>query len=390
MKNASLLFVTAISLLLPRAAQSRALSSESTCPIQTGWISQDGAWESLKVPGSIGKHRLTIFIDTGAPVSMIDEKLLVQTIAREAEPETITAIGGDIVVHHVRGMVIAVAGSSIKFDTFESTNLSQLEQDGVHVDFIMGMDVLSKCAIEINADRNAVRIGDPSSGEAPSYSTTISYSETNHYPQIPIVIDKVRLWERLDTGSNASLVIDSNSWATLDRSHLRETTAMSTGLGGMFIEGLSILPAIALGRLEVRNVEVRIQPVVASATPDLAYRVLGLGLLRRFNTVIDLSHNVLRLSPRKTPVPPDIKSTSGVLATVDGDHLRIDHVMRNSPAAQIGLTDKDQICRIDGQVITSDYETSPLRKWSRDQAGRTVALTLCDGRQISLTLKDFY
>ncbi|KTT67081.1 hypothetical protein NS319_17360 [Sphingomonas sanguinis] len=108
------------------------------------------------------------------------------------------------------------------------------------------------------------------------------------------------------------------------------------------------------------------------------------------NTIIDLSNNVISFSPRKTPPPLPVKSTSGLMAVSLGDKLKIVHVMQDSPAASAGLVETDEICRIDGQRIGADYEASPMRTWSRGRPGRVIHLSLCDGREKQVVLREFY
>ena len=87
---------------------------------------------------------------------------------------------------------------------------------------------------------------------------------------------------------------------------------------------------------------------------------------------------------------PPVRSTSGLLLGLDGDHLRVIHVMRNSPAAETGWKAGDTICAIDDKPIPTDYPDNALSSWSVGTPGRTVALKLCDGATRKLTLRQFY
>jgi len=382
--SCALATVCGITISFPARAQDR-------CLLQTGSVFQSGAnLSSLILPGAVGGRPVSVSIDTGVPVSLIDSTLV--GTSTQSKKEIVSSYGGDVEINRVPVVEMQIAGKYFKLRNAGATYLANLKVSDLRIDVIIGRDILNDCSISLNADQNTLMIGDSPQRAPGSVKAPITFYGPMKKPAVAVRLPNTpQFLAEIDTGSQNSFLSDSNSLLALGWRPKAETTVVTLGLGGPVVEGLSFTPNLIVGGLSVPDVEVRTQLVALTPErPAVHIAVIGMALLDRFNTVIDLANGVLWLAPRSTAAPREQRSTSGVIALGQGDRLRILHIMRGSPAEEAGLTEQDQICRVDGEAIPADYENWPMRTWSRDKPGRVVHLALCDGRQIHLALKEFY
>jgi hypothetical protein len=373
-------------------AQADDASKDDACPLQTEWIPQtplDGPSPAIVIPASIGNTPIRAFVDTGMHRTVLTLELAKRAGFKLGKESRRKAIGGEVSIFELGTVDLTIAGTPLRLEAGAAMSFAAAlsEHPELQFELIVGRDILKRCATEIYADRNLVRIVTPSAPPADAISVPISFPRTGADPFVPVELGPaLESRANVDTGSQMQLTLDEALWSAMALQGIRETSAISAGFGGVIVERLAFLPQMSIGATRLEQVETRFNS--NRAYPGSG--TIGLGLLARFNSIIDMPGATLWLSPRQTPVATTIKSTSGVQVGQNDHSLKVLHVMLNSPAAAIGLKDGDRICKVDGQGIPDDYWRSPLRIWSRDKPGRVVALTLCDGREKRLTLQDFY
>ncbi len=366
------------------------ISAGQTCQLQTDWVPERlGQGGSIVFPASVGQVPATLIVDTGAPVTTIDIGLARRIGLKFHGGEKVRlGANGSLQTSDLAALDIVVAGKELRLESAEAADLSSINFNSETFDIILGRDILNNCAIEINADKNLARVGDRSLDVVGAKRIPLIRVGPSGFPALQIgLAPKTEILAGVDTGSQASLFVDDRAWSRVAKDSIRQTTVVTGSVTGFITEGLAFLSSVSIGPVQLRDVETRIQ---LDRTTDHQMALIGLGVLSRFNSVIDLRSRYIWLLSRETIAPISPRSTSGVLAVPDRDRLKVVHVMRNSPAEAAGLTDKDQICRIDDHTIPIDYFAQPISIWSRDKPGRVVRLTLCDGTQKQLTLRNFY
>jgi len=190
----------------------------------------------------------------------------------------------------------------------------------------------------------------------------------------------------IDTGDDSSVAITKGAWQKLG-APLRLTDIASMGLSGdMLLSDLGRVDGVRFGSKSFDKVPVMFEPEPLVLGDEAR---IGMKLLDRFNVFLDMGQRVMILSPRSVPPTPDPVTMSGIQGAWSDAGLQIVHVMKGSPAEALRLRAGDRICSIDGTKITAD-ERSPLRKWSLGPAGKVISLTMCDGRTLPITLREFY
>jgi hypothetical protein len=195
----------------------------------------------------------------------------------------------------------------------------------------------------------------------------------------------------LDTGDGSSLTVSREAWKTTRLPDVGMTSAYAVGLAGPVETDLAVLPAVKIGALTARNIEVRIEATRGYSTLTGTAGRIGTGFFQRYRVLLDPRARRMILSPGRTADQVPLKSTSGLLLSYEGKALRVVHVMKNSPAAATGWAAGERICAIDGAKLPDDYRSSKLGLWPADRPGRVVRLGLCGGGpERSLTLAKFY
>lgn len=260
------------------------------------------------------------------------------------------------------------------------------------VDMLIGHDLLDSYALDIDFDQQRFRL--LPSGRLPfqGASAPLSISKRLGVYVSTATIGGERLQPMIiDSGDGASVTVSQTSWqATRPAPETRTTTAIAFGLAGPLVSELAVMPALGLGQLTAHDVELRIEPSGGfSQSIGVAGRI-GTGLLQRYRVLLDPNAGRIVFGPATRSNAHAMRSTSGVLVSVEPDRLRVIHLMRGGPAAAAGWREGDLICNINGQPIPRGYASSPLAGWSIDTPGKVIALGMCDGSQRQLTLRQFY
>jgi len=189
----------------------------------------------------------------------------------------------------------------------------------------------------------------------------------------------------VDTGDGASVTLSRAAWAGADYRGAAISTTLGWGIGGPLVSEVAVVNGFTLGGAALPETELRIEGEGGySAAAGVAGRI-GTGLLLRYRVLLDPRAGRMVLQPGAMAAAPVLRSTSGLLLGAEGTHLRVLHVMRGSPAAESGWHEGETICAADGVPVAG----RPI-EWSAGAPGRTVALTLCDGSERMLTLRQFY
>lgn len=331
-------------------------------------------------------------LDTGVSTSVISRDFAASARLRVQPRGSANAIGGDVAIGWTATRSIAFGGLVRQGGGIAVTDLPATATGSDRpVDVLVGHDLVDAYALDI--DYAAMRFRLLPSGRLPFRGAgaplTVSPQQNVYITQI--TIDGRRLAPMVvDTGDGSSITLSHEAWSATPMPPMPMTTTIAYGLGGPQVTQLAILPAIAIGRLQAREVEVRIEPRGGFSQTIGAAGRIGSGLLQHFRVLLDPTAGHLVFAASESTDLSPLRSTSGILTRTERDRLRVLHVMRGSPAEASGWHSGDMICSIDGAGIASDYENSGIAGWSVAAPGRSVSLGLCDGGVRQLTLRQFY
>ena len=109
---------------------------------------------------------------------------------------------------------------------------------------------------------------------------------------------------------------------------------------------------------------------------------IGGEVLRRFRLILDYSRRRIILEPNKHLVEPIEGDMSGFELVAEGEGLKtltINEVLANSPAAEAGLQEEDELIAINGRPVT-EFSLEQIRQMLKRE-GKEYVLTLKRGSQ---------
>jgi hypothetical protein len=376
------LLAPVIALAGPQAGTTLAPDTEAR------WIDfQLTPYNQIRFPIELNGHASWAILDTGLSDTIVTSRFARTAGLAAARRQQALAIGGGVEV----GWADA---ASIRFGGLTRTHgrVGIADPAGgipFGADILVGADILSCCALDIDYDAGRFRI--LPSGRMPFVGSTAPLRRRNPngvYQSEVSVAGKLLKPIIIDTGDGGALTLSRTAWASTGYRSARITTTLGWGMGGSVITDTLVVPSLALAGLPPREAEVRIEGEGGFSASVGAAGRLGTGMLRRYRVLLDPRAARMILQPGKT-AGPFPRSTSGVLVEFTGTALRVVHVMRNSPAAAGGWKAGEQVCSADGIPVPEDAKDGAI-EWTIGAPGRTVRLKLCDGTERSLTLADFY
>ncbi len=356
------------------------------------WIElKPAAYPFLIVDAVLDGETLPALIDTGTSHTILD----LGVARRKAMPlrhlGSFDVFGKTVETQGTDFTSFEFGGLRQRGETIAVLDLSDLQaQLGTPFAIVVGADVLSTHALQVDWDQNRLRLL-PSGASALPAGTKVPLKMTPDGPFETRISINGREFDRtaIDTGADSDLIVRNAVLPRLAITPERMTDRVSQVIGRIQVEGLFRADIVQFAGLRFERVPTSTTETAVSGFPQFDVLV-GMGLLERFNFMIDAPAKRMVLSPRETSVPDRPSSTSGVIGNYTAEGLVLLHVMRGSPAANAGLKVNDRICKVDGQMVDATWQNGAQRAWSVGKPGRKVNLTHCDGRETTLTLKEFY
>ena len=337
-------------------------------------------------------RRLGAILDTGVSYSLLARTSPAVEPARVRPTGRAIAIGGPVAIGWLPTRRLAIGGLTRTGGGVSVADLPAVATGGaVAVDMLVGRDVIGGQALDIDYAGRRFRL--IPSGRLPfkGMVAPLSISAGRNVYESEIALDGRRLRPVVvDTGDGAAVTLSAPAWHAAGPTGLAETSAISFGLAGSMVSAMTVVPALSIGDLVARSVEVRIEPAGGFSESIGTAGRIGSGFLQNYRVLLDPGAGRMVLDAGPHADQPPLRSTSGLLVAIEPTRLTVLHVMRGGPAAAAGWQAGDAICAIDGAAIGPGYATGPLVAWSIGVPGRRVALTLCDGTVRTLALRRFY
>ncbi|MDV3459323.1 aspartyl protease family protein [Sphingomonas sp. HF-S4] len=378
-----------LALLAPVVALTQVVPGATLAPdTEARWIDfQRTAYNQLRFPIELDGHAAWAILDTGLSDTIVTSSFAEKAGLTAARRQRAIAIGGGVEVGWAQAKSIRLGGL-----TRTSARVGIADPKGgirFGADILVGADLLSCCALDIDYDAKRFRI--LQSGRMPFTGSTamLRHRERGVYQSDVSVAGKVLRPIIVDTGDGGSLTLSRAAWLSTGYRGGRVTTTLGWGMGGPVVTDTLVIPSLALAGMAPHEAELRIEGEGGFSASVGAAGRLGSGLLERYRVLLDPRAGRMVLQPGKTIAAKVPRSTSGLLIEFTGSALRVVHVMRGSPAAAGAWQAGDTICAADGIAVAEDVRDGTV-EWSVGPPGRTVMLKLCDGSERSLTLADFY
>lgn len=260
-------------------------------------------------------------------------------------------------------------------------------EGGPRIDLVIGRELFSRMIVEIDFQAGLIEFLDHKTNHSFTGVPVPLEEGPRGTPYIRVTVEGHPIQVAFDLGYNAALLLSPQFAAEVGLLVGKpSSTVASIGVEGLVISQVATLSAIQVGGVAIHNVPIEVPPSWNRAKPG----VIGLEILKRFRITTDYPHNRIWLEPNAALLNAPIdKDRSGIGAAPIAGGLSVIHIAEGSPAEHIGLMRGDMIVKIDGHDVDTNYIMTHPRMGARP-AGTTSRLTLADGRQLDLTLADYY
>lgn len=311
-----------------------------------------------------GSAPLWFLIDSGAEISVIKTSRA-KGLGLEFEDEGKTdAAGGSVEFRSVRNVTLSLPGAKILGPTVVAFPLETFELIlGRTVDGILGADLFNRFVVEIEYANRTVNLYDPRQYQYYGSGTEIPLSVKEDTPFVRMLLTQKCVGTiegifAIDTGSDSTIKVNS-PFAKTHKLVESTRTIESSGLGagGETRSLVGRVREIRLGNIVMKNPVAQYSQDEKGDLASSDYSgIIGGELLRRFRVIFDYSHSRIILEPNLYLSEPDEFDMSGIIfgfEAPDFKVLKIDKVMKNSPASRAGLSAGDIVESIDGKPASA-------------------------------------
>jgi predicted aspartyl protease len=321
-----------------------------------------------------------LMLDTGAEHSLLDREFAhrldlhpvayadLQTPYSSENTEVILVPHLDIQSVHGRGLRMMT-------DDLAATSRAL----GVHIDGVLGNDVIRKFTIKLDYSIGSVTFGRIS--VAP-HGVPIKLRRIGNQYFLHLNLDGIPLTFLLDTGTNFS-VLSSSGWSRLNQD--RKARSVIDGVRSSGTSAPSKLVCIrrmTIGRSSYENLPMRVQPPTSAgffSNPDVD-GLLGSDFLKQFVVSLDLGNDSLYLIPDPNfKADQDRFTTIGIQFAKDATgFFSVMAVWSPTPASQGRLKIGEQILSVNG-LSTIEMTQEDLSRQLHGEPGHKIQLVIGSG-----------
>lgn len=291
---------------------------------------------------------------------------------------------------------VRLGGAVLSKPVFYVMDLGDLARvEGTQSDGLVGFEMFRRFRVTVDYEKHVLTLADPARFQPPTGAQVVPFELADRIPIIQAKLDGMPVRLSVDTGSRASLTLNSPFVRQNDLvTHYNAATEAVTGwgVGGPERAHPTRAGTLLLGEAAVHDVAVDLftGQKGADADPNISGN-LGAGVLRRFTVSFDYDARKMYLVPNADFAKPDLYDRSGMWLLSDGDALKIVAVTPGGPADKAGLHEGDRIATLGGESI----DRRSLAEWRvrlRElPAGKHLTVKLAGGsapKNVDLVLAD--
>ena len=336
-----------------------------------------------------GSEPLWFGLDTGAGSTVVNTTAA-EALGLEMEGgRQSRGAGGLVSSSTVRGVRLDIGGARLEGLAVSAIALTSMENAmGHRMDGILGYEFFRRYVVELDYEGLLVSLYEPAGFEYAGRGESLPLSfALNH----PYVRAKVSMPGRepvegkfvLDTGSNLPLILID---PFVRKNGLAESLTKTLKVTGRGVGGEVAMPVGRTGRLQLGSYSLE-NPVTSFPQTgwfahDGAAGNIGGAILRRFKVTFDYSRSRMFIEPNRRFSEPFEFDMSGLQFVTESPSFKtvtILRVLSDSPAAEAGLRQGDEIVSIGGRPVT-EFKLAALREMLR-QPDRRYELQIRRGAQ---------
>lgn len=331
----------------------RASTSLTTVPFH---LSGSHIFINVRVNNSAPMH---FIFDTGASTTVINQRKAKKLKLSSDGFTPVRSKKGPSLVYYSRSNQLGMGALVLEKVRIVHLPLDHLEEVlEKNVDGIIGHDLLKHYVVQINYDAQTIELFDPAVFTPPTGYHSYPFEIISGRPYIEgslTLNDGATLTGRfqVDNGSGSSITLYS---PTVEKHQLSEKIGRTRTVYTMGFTGIvdrnyaGRLKSFDLGWCQLTNVPIRLnQSVYYKKAFHDGIGHIGNELLKRFNIVFDYQNKISYWKPNISFANEFQANYSGLVLKTDPKQAKviIRHVFNDSPAAQAGFSENDEIVMVD-------------------------------------------
>lgn len=308
---------------------------------------------------------LWFILDTGASVTILNERVAKGLGLRALRRERGTGTGGAIEVGMIDGVTLSMPGVAVSGQTVGAFPLDQFAPiAGRSVGGIIGYDFIKEFVLEIDHGANQLNLYEPANYKYKGAGEIIPVNFFNQKPHVraTLIVSDQQSFEgtfEIDTGSDGAMVVSTPFVKAHKLDELIRNRRMSNsgGAGGTVGASDGRVAGVRLGKFTLkRPLVMLIQARAGEHATEKFDGVIGGEFFRRFKLIIDYSRRRVILEPNAHLADPVEADMSGLEFAADGEDFKqyvVNEVTANSPASEAGFKEEDVLTAIDGRPASA-------------------------------------
>jgi hypothetical protein len=346
----------------------------------------------------VNSSRPLWFLFSTASTSVIDTRIAKELGLPVQGNEKSTASGGSIEAGLISGVSLVLPGVTTFNQTVAVLPLEFLSSIlGQPIAGLIGYDFISQFVIEVDYATKKMNVYAPATYR---YSGTGDVLPIKFIDKSPFITVRITMQGREAVEGTIELATESSGVLVVQRSFaeahqlLKSVKGFRLGNVGGSEGSMSRtlqgrVKNIQVGRFMINNPIVSFSQAKADKDATDGDDQIGGEVLRRFRLILDYSRQRIILEPNEhlaEPVEADMSGFELVAEGADLKTLTINEVLANSPAAEAGLQEEDELSAINGRLVT-ELSLEQIRQMLK-QEGKECVLSLKRGTQtIQVKLK---
>ncbi|MBO3698741.1 aspartyl protease family protein [Roseivirga sp. E12] len=349
----------------------------------------------IYIKGQINDGRpINIVFDTGAAANLASEEVADEIGITTAGTQTVMGASGPVSIKASTNNLLMLGEElELKNQRFLVMNLDHLGDPDYPLDAIIGANILNRYTVEMDFEKGLINLFPRNGFTAPEgyEAHSISLAPFN----IPIIEGSLIVSDDetvtgpylVDTGAALALRINT---PTVNENELVEKVTPNYEHSGRALNNSSIDKVGRLKSFTVLGESFEGVPIrMASVTTGVSSMsnvngILGLEILKRFNTIYDYKKQVMYTKKNSLFNAPYRENKSGLKLKKRQGYLEVENVIASSAAEKAAIKSGDRILSVDGKKGMTHDE---CQAYLSSVKGSVTLEIMRNGKKLSVSLK---
>ncbi len=351
----------------------------------------------IYIQGQINDGRpINIVFDTGAAANLASEDVADEIGLKTSGKQTVLGASGPVSITSSSGNKLKISDNlALDDQDFLVMNLDHLGDEDYPLDAIIGANILTRYTVEMDFEKGLIHLYSRNNFAAPEGYEAHKFSLAPF--NIPVIEGSLIVSDNdnitgpylVDTGAALALRINT---PTVNEKELTKKVTPNFDYSGKALGNESVDKVGRLKSFQILGETFEAIPIrMASVTTGVSSMsnvngILGLEILKRFNTIYDYKKQVMYVKRNSLSNAPFNESKSGLKLKKRDGYLEIVSVIPASAGDKAKLAAGDQILSVDGKErLTQDQ----FKAYCRDNDGPILLKILRNGTELTLSLSPF-